>query len=70
MNKPTLSTSRDGGSRNYQNLLDGRFNMSKIVRIELRDCDDNDIAANTFDFSAVSLEQLKIREYRDALIKI
>lgn len=44
--------------------------MSKIVRIELRDCDDNDIAANTFDFSAVSLEQLKIREYRDALIKI
>lgn len=70
LNEPALSTSRDGKNRTYQSLLDGRFNISKAVTIELGDYDENDIAWKAFDFSADSIEQLMERGHRDALAKI
>lgn len=66
LNQPAVSKSRDTGSRSYNDLLDGRFNISKIVRIELGDYDDNDILGKAFDFSSVTIDKLRDRGYKDA----
>jgi NTE family protein len=54
LNQPAVSKSRDTGrrSRSYNDLLDGRFNISKVIRIELGDYNDNDILGKAFDFSS------------------
>jgi NTE family protein len=70
LNQPALSKSRDTGSRSYNDLLDGRFNISKLVRIELGDYHDNDILGKAFDFSSVTIDKLRERGYKDASSQI
>ena len=70
LSQPGVSTSRNGTNRNYQDLLDGRFNISKVVRVELGDYDENDIAGKAFDFSTDSIARLRDRGHGDALEQI
>ena len=42
------------------------LNVHQLHRIELGDYDDNDILGKAFDFSAVSIDKLRDRGYKDA----
>lgn len=60
------SSSRDGGDRQYRNLLEGRFDV-QIYRIE-READERyDIYGKAFDFSTISINKLLQQGEQDAL---
>src|SRR5581483_356437 len=54
----TLSKNRGGKQRTFDHLLDGRFRITKLVRIELSDDDRSDISGKVFDFSSPTIEYL------------
>ncbi len=66
LTEPASSKSRNAQGRSYSDLLDGRFKISKLVRIELGDYDHNSILDKAFDFSSVTIEQLRDRGHEDA----
>ncbi|AIC14361.1 patatin-like phospholipase family protein [Nitrososphaera viennensis] len=61
------SKKRDGRDRKYGDLLGGRFDVEKVVRIELAADDKNDIYGKAFDFSSDTITQLMEKGYSDAL---
>lgn len=62
---PSKSTHRLGGRRTYGDLLDKRFDISKVIRIE-RSFDRNDIANKWCDFSSDTITTLFEQGIRDA----
>jgi hypothetical protein len=62
LKKEAKSKHRTGDVRRYQDLLEGRFNIDKIVRIQRKN-DSNTIANKIFDFSSSTLRQLRENGY-------
>lgn len=62
-----ISKKRDGSDRKYKDLLEGRFKIAKMVRIELIDSGKDDINGKAFEFSTKSIEELRDRGYQDAI---
>lgn len=62
----TLSKSRNGENRTFDHLLDGRFRITKLLRIELAADDVNDISGKVFDFSSDTIEFLISQGVKDA----
>lgn len=62
----TLSKNRGGKQRTFDHLLDGRFRITKLVRIELSDDDRSDISGKVFDFSSPTIEYLIKQGMEDA----
>jgi NTE family protein len=58
------STKRTGEKRSYQDLIKGRFNLNKVVRIERKE-DDNMISSKWQDFSSGTIRQLIDNGYRE-----
>ena len=57
LNSPAKSSSRDGGDRQYGDLLKGRFDV-QVYRIEREADEKYDIYGKAFDFSAVTIAKL------------
>jgi NTE family protein len=66
LGKQTLSKNRGGERRTFDHLLDGRFKITKLVRIELSDDDHTDISGKVFDFSSDTIEYLIEQGMEDA----
>lgn len=60
----TKSTKRTGERRFYQDLIKGRFNLNKVLRIERKE-DDNTISSKWQDFSSGTISQLLKNGYRE-----
>jgi NTE family protein len=60
------SSHRNGDPRHYRDLLDDRFDITKIIRIE-RSTDKDDIANKWCDFSLVTISKLFDQGIEDAL---
>jgi NTE family protein len=58
-----------GRRRRYKDLLEGRFRLTKVVRVDLKD-DENQINDKIFDYSYKTIEELMRTGYRDALIRM
>jgi hypothetical protein len=58
-----------GNRRKYKDLLEGRFRLTKVVRIDLKD-DENQINDKIFDYSYKTIEELTKTGYKDALIRM
>lgn len=57
LNGEAQSKGRDGERRSFGSLLNGRFKLDKVVRIELRE-DKNDISNKAFDLSTSTISNL------------
>jgi NTE family protein len=64
---PAKSAKRDGNTRTYADLLDGRFAINRVVKIELSADARNDIYGKAFEFSSETIENLLRRGYEDAV---
>jgi NTE family protein len=60
------SKNRGGNIRMYRSLLEGRFRLTKVVRIDHTD-DGNEVANKIYDYSHASIEKLMKDGYCDAL---
>ena len=49
--------------------MEGRFRLSKVVRIDYKD-DGNDVANKIFDYSGKTIENLMKHGYRDTLVQM
>ena len=58
-----------GQRRRYKDLLEGRFRLTKVVRVDLKD-DENQINDKIFDYSYKTIEELMKTGYKDALIRM
>jgi NTE family protein len=58
-----------GKTRTYRELLEGRFRLTKLVRIDHKD-DGNEVNDKVFDYSYKTIENLMEDGYRDALIQM
>jgi NTE family protein len=58
-----------GRRRRYKDLLEGRFRLTKVVRVDLKD-DENQINDKIFDYSYKTIEELMKTGYNDALIRM
>jgi predicted acylesterase/phospholipase RssA len=65
----THSKNRKGQTRMYKSLLEGRFRVSKVVRIDHRD-DGNEVANKIYDYSSKTIESLMKDGYCDALYEM
>jgi len=66
LNKPAKSSHRTGEKRIYHDLLDKRFDITKLVRIE-RSADIDDISNKWADFSSGTISKLLKQGIDDAL---
>jgi predicted acylesterase/phospholipase RssA len=57
LNRYATSTNTIGETRQYRELLGGRFRLTKVVRIDHKD-DSNDVADKIFDYSQKTIEKL------------
>jgi NTE family protein len=69
LKKRAKSRQRSGKARKYEDLVTGRFDMRRVVRIERRD-DRNTISNKSFDFSSDTIQQLIEKGYKEARIQI
>lgn len=63
------SEKRSGQKRKYEDLLVGRFRLTKVVRIDRKDS-GNEVFDMIFDYSSTSIENLMRDGYCDALTTI
>ena len=63
------SSSRTGKQRQYKDLLDGRFKITKVTRIE-RSTDPDSIWGKIADFTAITINRLMEQGYKDTLNQI
>ena len=63
------SINTKGKTRKFKELLEGRFRLTKVVRIDRKD-DGNEVHGKIFDYSGTTIENLMKDGYRDALSKI
>jgi NTE family protein len=66
LDTPSKSSHRTGEPRTYQDLLDKRFEITKVIRIE-RSVDKDDIANKWCDFSLGTITNLFNQGIKDAL---
>ena len=64
--KQAKSKHRTGENRAYQDLLEGRFNIDKMVRLERKN-DYNTISNKTFDFSVGTVNHLREQGYIETI---
>jgi hypothetical protein len=69
LKKRAKSRQRSGKARKYEDLVTGRFDMRRVVRIERKD-DRNTISNKSFDFSSDTIQQLIEKGYKEARIQI
>ncbi len=69
LNEKTKSKKRTGEKRIYQDILDGRADITKVVYIDRRD-DGNTIFGKAFEFSSKTIGELESAGYHDAKIAI
>jgi NTE family protein len=69
LNKDGNSRNTEGIPRPYHELLEGRFRLSKVVRIEHKD-DGNDVHNKIFDYSGRTIEKLIKCGCRDTLVQM
>lgn len=69
LNKHASSKNTIGRTRIYKELLEGRFRLAKVVRIDHKD-DGNDVSKKIFDYSYKTIENLMERGYQDALVQM
>jgi hypothetical protein len=60
------STSRSGRQRQYKDLLEGRFGITRFIRIQ-RSEDPDSIWGKIADFTSVTINTLMEQGYRDTL---
>ena len=58
-----------GSNRRYKEIIEGRFDVAKVVYIDRRD-DGNTIFGKAAEFSTKTITKLKEDGYREALTKI
>lgn len=63
------SKNTQGEIRQYKELLDGRFRLTKVVRIDHKD-DGNDVSKKIFDYSPKTIEKLMKDGYQDTLVQM
>jgi hypothetical protein len=69
LNRYATSTNTIGETRQYSELLGGRFRLTKVVRIDHKD-DSNDVADKIFDYSQKTIEKLIEDGNQNALIRM
>ena len=69
LGRDATSKSTKGTTRVYDELLAGRFKLTKVVRIDHTDDGDN-VAGKIFDYSYKTVEKLVGEGSRDALIQL
>ena len=63
------SINTKGKTRKFKELLEGRFRLTKVVRIDRKD-DGNDVHDKVFDYSYKTIEELLDVGYQDASMQI
>jgi NTE family protein len=66
LKKPAGSKNRKGYTRKFNNLLGGRFRLTKVIRIDHID-DGNEVANKIYDYSYTTIEKLIKLGYQDTL---
>lgn len=69
LNKHANSINTKGHTRKYKELLEGRFRLTKVVRIDHKD-DGHDVGNKIFDYSYKTIENLIEIGYNDTLIQM
>jgi NTE family protein len=69
LKKRAKSRQRSGKARKYEDLVTGRFDMRRVVRIERKD-DRNTVSNKSFDFSTDTIQYLIEKGYKEAKIQI
>lgn len=69
LDKEGISKNRKGERRTYKELLEGRFKVTKVVRIDHKD-DGNEVGNKIFDYSQATIEKLMTDGYNDTIIKM
>jgi len=69
LQKYASSKNTQGETRQYQELLNGRFRLTKVVRIDHKD-DGNDVSKKIFDYSPKTIEKLMTDGYQDTLVQM
>lgn len=69
LNSKASSINTIGKTRIYNELLEGRFRLTKVVRIDRKD-DGNEVYDKVFDYSYKSIEDLMNAGHRDASIQM
>ncbi len=69
LNSNASSINTKGNTRIYGALLEGRFRITKVVRIDHKD-DGNEVHDKIFDYSYKTIERMMEVGYRDALIQM
>jgi NTE family protein len=62
------SKNTQGETRQYKELLEGRFRLTKVVRIDRKD-DGDDVSKKIFDYSSRTIEKLVNDGYRDTELR-
>ena len=63
------SKNTQGETRIYKELLEERFRLTKVVRIDHKD-DGNDVSKKIFDYSYKTIEMLMNKGYQDTLVQM
>jgi hypothetical protein len=63
------SINTQGKTRNFKELLEGRFRLTKVVRIDRKD-DGNEVHDKVFDYSYKTIKDLMNVGYQDASVQI
>ena len=69
LNSYATSINTIGKTRIYKALLEGRFRLTKVVHVDLKD-DGNEVYDKVFDYSYKTIEELMKAGYNDASIQM
>lgn len=69
LSRYATSKSTKGQTRIYEELLEGRFRLTKVVRIDHTD-DGNDVSEKIFDYSDKTIDNLINKGCQDALVQM
>ena len=61
------SKGRSGSSRTYRDLVEGRFDVTKVIYVNRLD-DGQTIFGKAFEFSRETMENLRVQGYKDAQV--
>lgn len=64
-----ISKNTQGETRQYKELLKGRFRLTKVVRIDHKD-DGNDVSKKIFDYSYKTIEKLMNDGFQDTMVQM
>jgi NTE family protein len=67
LNKQSKSSHRTGKRRTYRDLIEGRFDVTKVIYVNRLD-DGQTIFGKAFEFSRETMENLRAQGYKDAQV--